>query len=88
MGGFAEAGSPHRPTEDRVLARDLTLFGERTRLDFADAYLAAIALENGPAAVASFDGDLDSRRSAPDGQGVGLRRAAELGRVEGFGHEG
>lgn len=58
-GGFAEAGSPHRPTEDPVLARALALVGERTRLDFADAYLAATALEDGPAAVASFDGDLD-----------------------------
>lgn len=46
--------------EARVIARALALLGERTRLDFADAYLAALALEVGPATVASFDGDLDA----------------------------
>lgn len=46
-------------TEGPVLARALQLFGERSRLDFADAYLAALALEIGPPAVASFDADLD-----------------------------
>jgi predicted nucleic acid-binding protein len=38
----------------------LRLFGERSRLDFADAYLAAAALEVGPAVVASLDAGLDS----------------------------
>jgi predicted nucleic acid-binding protein len=47
-------------TEGRVLARALRLFGERSMLDFADAYLAALALEVGPQAVASFDADLDT----------------------------
>jgi predicted nucleic acid-binding protein len=47
-------------TEGPVLARALRLFGERSRLDFADAYLAAAALEVGPPAVASFDADLDA----------------------------
>jgi predicted nucleic acid-binding protein len=46
-------------TERPVLARALRLYGERSRLDFADAYLAALALEVGPPAVASFDADLD-----------------------------
>jgi len=46
-------------TEGPVLARALQLFGERSRLDFADAYLAALALEIGPPVVASFDADLD-----------------------------
>jgi predicted nucleic acid-binding protein len=46
-------------TEGPVLPRALELFAERSRLDFADAYLAALALEVGPAAVASFDADLD-----------------------------
>ena len=36
------------------------LYGAGSRLDFADAYLAAAALEVGPAAVASFDTDLDT----------------------------
>lgn len=38
----------------------LRLFGKHPRLDFADAYLAAAALEVGPAAVASFDTGLDT----------------------------
>ena len=46
--------------ERATLFRALGLYGQRPRLDFADAYLAAVALEIGPAAVASFDGDLDS----------------------------
>jgi len=46
-------------TEGAVLGRALRLFGERSRLDFADAYLAALALEVGPPAIASFDADLD-----------------------------
>ena len=46
--------------EAAVTRRALTLYGERTRLDFADAYLAAAALELGPAAVASFDADFDA----------------------------
>jgi predicted nucleic acid-binding protein len=47
-------------TEGSVLVRALRLLGERSRLDFADAYLAALALEVGPPAVASFDADLDT----------------------------
>ncbi len=66
MGGLAEAGSAHRPTEDRGLERALTLLREHTRLDVADAYLAAIALGDGPAAVASFDGDLDEIENVRD----------------------
>jgi len=46
-------------TEGHVVARALELFSERSRLDFADAYLAALALEIGPPAVASLDADLD-----------------------------
>lgn len=46
-------------TEAPVVLRALRLFGERSQLDFADAYLAALALEVGPPAVASFDADLD-----------------------------
>lgn len=38
----------------------LRLFRERSRLDFADAYLAAAALQVGPAVVASFDAGPDS----------------------------
>jgi predicted nucleic acid-binding protein len=38
----------------------LRLFAERSRLDFADAYLAAAALEVDQAAVASLDTGLDS----------------------------
>ena len=47
-------------SEGPVLARALRLFGERSRLDFADAYLAALALEVGPPAVASSDAELDT----------------------------
>lgn len=36
----------------------LGMVGER-RIDFADAYLAAVALDPGPPLVASFDRDLD-----------------------------
>ena len=46
-------------TERNVIARALELYREQSRLDFADAYLAAIALEVGPAAVTSFDADFD-----------------------------
>ena len=45
-------------TEGPTLLLALRLFGARSKLDFADAYLAAIALEVGPAVVASFDRDL------------------------------
>jgi predicted nucleic acid-binding protein len=44
--------------EEATLARALALYGTTGRLDFADAYLAAAALEVGPAKVASFDTDL------------------------------
>ena len=46
-------------TERATLLRALELYGGRSKLDFADAYLAAMALEVGPAAIASFDRDLD-----------------------------
>lgn len=46
-------------TERTVIARALQLYREHARLDFADACLAAIALEVGPAAVTSFDADFD-----------------------------
>lgn len=46
---------PERP----ALARALELYGERRRLDFADAYLAGLALEVGPPAIASFDRAFD-----------------------------
>ena len=42
-----------------MIARALQLCREHSRLDFADAYLAAIALEVGPEAIASFDADFD-----------------------------
>ena len=45
--------------EQAVLQRALALYREWARLDFADAYLAAAALESGPATVASFDTDFD-----------------------------
>jgi len=43
-----------------TLFRALRLYGEGSRLEFAGAYLAAAALEIGPAVVASFDSDFDS----------------------------
>jgi predicted nucleic acid-binding protein len=45
--------------EASTLARALRLFAQKPRLDFADAYLAAAAIEVGPAVVASLDRDLD-----------------------------
>jgi predicted nucleic acid-binding protein len=45
--------------EQPILARALELYGRAGGLDFPDAYLAARALEVGPAQVASFDRDLD-----------------------------
>jgi predicted nucleic acid-binding protein len=44
-------------TETTVVLRALQVYRERSKLDFADAYLVAAALEAGPAAVASFDSD-------------------------------
>lgn len=46
--------------EGPTLQRALHLYGDHSKLDFADAYLAAAALEVGPAAVASFDRDFDA----------------------------
>jgi len=46
--------------EGPTLFRALRLYGEGSRLDFADAYLAAAALEVGPAVVASFDSDFET----------------------------
>lgn len=47
-------------SERSVIVRALHLFGGASRLDFADAYLAAAALELGPDAIVSFDRDFDS----------------------------
>ncbi len=47
-------------SEAATVRRALRLYGERSRLDFADAYLAAAALEVGPAAVASLDAGFDT----------------------------
>ncbi len=47
-------------SEAAVITRALGLFAERRRLDFADAYLVALALELGPAVVASLDADIGS----------------------------
>jgi len=46
--------------EGRTVRRGLQLYAQSTRLAFPDAYLAAAALETGPAAVASFDSDFDT----------------------------
>jgi len=46
--------------EPAVLLRTLALYRDVRRLDFADAYLAASALEEGPPLIASFDADTDA----------------------------
>jgi predicted nucleic acid-binding protein len=46
--------------EGPTLLRALRLYGEGTRLDFPDAYLAAAALTAGPPVIASFDSDFDT----------------------------
>jgi predicted nucleic acid-binding protein len=46
--------------EGPALLRALQLFGDVPKLDFADAYLAGIAIETGPPAIVSFDADLDA----------------------------
>jgi predicted nucleic acid-binding protein len=46
--------------EREVLQSALQLYRDRSRLDFADAYLAACGLTLGPPLVASFDRDLDA----------------------------
>lgn len=46
-------------SESVVLERTLALYRDVVRLDFADAYVAAVALERGPSVVASFDSDFD-----------------------------
>jgi predicted nucleic acid-binding protein len=46
--------------ERSTLLRTLDLYGASPRLDFADAYLSAAALEVGPPVLASFDTDFDS----------------------------
>ena len=45
--------------EMAAVARALALYGEVASLDFADAYVAGRALEEGPTVVASFDSDFD-----------------------------
>lgn len=47
-------------TERPTLLRALDLYGASAKLDFADAYLSAAALEAGPPVVASFDSDFDA----------------------------
>jgi uncharacterized protein len=47
-------------TESLVAQRALELVQSQPRLDFADAWIAAAALETGPPVVASFDRDLDA----------------------------
>lgn len=44
--------------EQRVLIRTLILYRDIRQLDFADAYLAALAESRGDSAVLSFDRDL------------------------------
>lgn len=46
--------------ERRVLLRALAVYADRPKLDFADAYLAALAAEMGPPVVASFDKEFDA----------------------------
>jgi predicted nucleic acid-binding protein len=55
--------------EREVLQSALQLYRDQSRLDFADAYLAACGLTLGPPLVASFDRDLDAVQ--------GLRRIRE-----------
>lgn len=45
--------------DEPTVVRALALYGTTSGLDFADAYLAAAALEVGPPVVASFDSDFD-----------------------------
>jgi predicted nucleic acid-binding protein len=47
-------------TERPTILRALDLFGASTKLAFADSYLAAVALQVGPPAVATFDSDFDT----------------------------
>ena len=49
-----------RVREGDVIDRALELFGTRPGPDFPDAYLAAIAVNDGPRAIASFDRDYDA----------------------------
>jgi len=58
LGHLLEADGIEAP-EAATLRRALEMYGRRRRLDFADSYLAAVALEDGPARVASLDADLD-----------------------------
>lgn len=58
IAGLLEADGLVVP-EAAVLARACALYAADSHLDFADAYLAANALEAGPPMVASFDADLD-----------------------------
>lgn len=62
LGGLLDADGVIA-TERDVLRRALALYGERSKLDFADAYLGAVALEVGPAAIASFDADFDALKT-------------------------
>lgn len=54
LGGLLEADGLTVP-EGETLRVALRHFGESSRLAFPDAYLAACALDAGPAAIATFD---------------------------------
>lgn len=58
IAGLLEADGLVVPEAD-VLSRACELFAGDSHLDFADAYLAALGLQVGPSAVASFDRDFD-----------------------------
>jgi predicted nucleic acid-binding protein len=53
-----EADGVMAPETD-ALQRALSLYATTRGLDFADAYLAGLAVTSGPDRVASFDADLD-----------------------------
>ena len=67
---------PERPT----ILRALSLYAAGTRLDFADAYLAAAALEVGPGVVASFDVRLRCHRRHPPHPRLTTRPSAAVER--------
>jgi predicted nucleic acid-binding protein len=57
IGAFLSADGI-RVREKTIVERALSLLAAR-RIDFADAYLAALAQASAPSAIASFDRDLD-----------------------------
>lgn len=58
LGSILRADGLEFPERDTIEAA-LVLLADRPRMSFADAYLAALALDPGPPIVASFDRDLD-----------------------------